>query len=91
MRITNRWCVAVSVVFTLGAAQPNAQPTIAIAHGDVIDGHGGTPIPNGVVVVRGDKITAVGPYGAVTSRQGHASSTRPENRYYQALRICTST
>jgi imidazolonepropionase-like amidohydrolase len=65
MRISKSWSLAVVVVFALGAAQPKGQPTIAIAHGDVLDGNGGTPIVNGVVVVRGSTIAAVGPYGTV--------------------------
>jgi imidazolonepropionase-like amidohydrolase len=65
MRITHALFVAVSAVFALGTAQPNTQPTIAIAHGDVIDGNGGSPISNGVVVVRGSTIAAVGPFGTV--------------------------
>jgi len=39
----------------------SAQETTAIVGGRVIDGNGGPPLDNGVVVFRGDRIVAVGP------------------------------
>ncbi len=38
---------------------------IAFTHAVIVDGNGGTPIENGVLVVRGDKIDAVGPAESV--------------------------
>jgi imidazolonepropionase-like amidohydrolase len=39
--------------------------TIVISGGRILDGYGGPPIENGVVVIVGDRITAVGPAPAV--------------------------
>ena len=38
-----------------------AEDTVAIINAHIIDGNGGTPIQNGIVIVRGEKIEAVGP------------------------------
>lgn len=44
----------------------NAQAvTLAITGGRVLDGYGGPPIENGVILVAGERITAVGPAHAV--------------------------
>jgi len=40
--------------------QPAERPTLALVGGRVIDGYGGPPIENGVVLVAGDRIVAVG-------------------------------
>ena len=42
------------------AARPAPKPTLALVGGRVIDGYGGPPIENGVVLVAGDRIVAVG-------------------------------
>jgi imidazolonepropionase-like amidohydrolase len=53
-------------IVILGSLSPAfAQATIAIIHGTVIDGNGGEPVKEGVVLVRGDRIVAVGPAPAV--------------------------
>ena len=36
---------------------------LIIINGNVIDGTGADPIPNGLVIIRGDRILAVGPRG----------------------------
>ena len=36
------------------------QPTLALVGGRIIDGYGGPPIENGVILIAGDRITAVG-------------------------------
>jgi imidazolonepropionase-like amidohydrolase len=47
-----------------------AQSVTAIIHGEVIDGNGGTPIADGVVLVRGDRILAVGPANTIAVPPG---------------------
>jgi imidazolonepropionase-like amidohydrolase len=41
-------------------ATPLPAEVLVIAHGTIIDGTGRNPVPNGVVVMRGDRIVAVG-------------------------------
>jgi imidazolonepropionase-like amidohydrolase len=54
---------------TAGAA-PLVAPVRALVGGRVIDGTGGPPIDDGVVVIENDRITAVGPVAAVTMPAG---------------------
>ena len=35
------------------------QPTLALVGGRIIDGYGGPPIENGVILIAGERITAV--------------------------------
>jgi imidazolonepropionase-like amidohydrolase len=65
MRSKTCTSLAVVVLLTLSPAQTSAQQVTAIVHGEIIDGNGGAPIRDGVVLVRGDRIVAVGPAGAV--------------------------
>jgi imidazolonepropionase-like amidohydrolase len=44
---------------------PAAQPTLALAGGRVLDGYGGVPIENGVILLAGQRIVAVGRAGDV--------------------------
>jgi imidazolonepropionase-like amidohydrolase len=48
------------------AAKPAANQTIAIAGATLIDGRGGSPVNDAVVIVRGEKIVAAGARSAVT-------------------------
>src|SRR4051812_46505106 len=41
-------------------AQPDQNHVVAIVGATLIDGRGGTPIPDSIVLVRGDKIASVG-------------------------------
>lgn len=50
--------------------QPNANHVIAIAGATLIDGRGGAPLLDAVVVIRGEKIVAVGKRGAVSIPAG---------------------
>jgi imidazolonepropionase-like amidohydrolase len=49
--------LAASVLF---AQQPTPAPIVAIRAGTLIDGSGGAPVKNAVVVIQGDKIVAAG-------------------------------
>src|SRR5712691_4321170 len=52
------------VAATLTAADA-PRPTLALVGGQVIDGYEGTPIPDGTVLIAGDRIVAVGPRAEV--------------------------
>ncbi|MEZ5293686.1 MAG: amidohydrolase family protein [Vicinamibacterales bacterium] len=44
-----------------GAGQPGAGATVLVKAARIIDGRGGTPIANGGILIRGDRIERVGP------------------------------
>lgn len=56
----------------LGAPSPSAAqtPTLALVGGRVVDGFGAPPIENGVVLVAGERVVAVGPAGEVAVPAG---------------------
>ncbi len=51
-------------------AQPDASPTLAIVGGQLIDGHGGEPVWDAVVLVAGNRIVEVGREGSVAIPAG---------------------
>jgi imidazolonepropionase-like amidohydrolase len=51
-------------------AAESPRPTLALVGGQVIDGYEGPPIQDGVVLIAGDRIVAVGPRSAVTIPPG---------------------
>ncbi len=57
-----------STVSTAGQAVQRA--TLALVGGTLIDGHGGTPLPNSVVLVDGSRIVAVGRVGQLAVPAG---------------------
>jgi imidazolonepropionase-like amidohydrolase len=68
MRVT-----AVLLLLLLSApltAADAPRPTLALVGGQVIDGYEGPPIHDGVVLIAGDRIVAVGPRSAVTVPSG---------------------
>jgi imidazolonepropionase-like amidohydrolase len=63
----------VAVLLTMGIVESTqplqaqvSQPTLAIVGATVIDGHGGAPVRDATIVVRGTQIVAVGPRSSVT-------------------------
>jgi imidazolonepropionase-like amidohydrolase len=52
------------------AADPPAKPTLALVGGRIIDGYEGTPIEDGVVLIAGERIVAVGPRSRVAVPDG---------------------
>jgi len=63
------------LVSSAEAAQPapspsSPKPTLALVGGQVIDGYEGPPIRDGVVLIAGDRIVAVGPRSEVTVPPG---------------------
>jgi imidazolonepropionase-like amidohydrolase len=54
----------------LGAVEPPPKPTLALVGGRIIDGYEGRPIEDGVVLIAGERIMAVGPRSAVAVPAG---------------------
>lgn len=52
------------------AVAQSARVTLAVVGGRIIDGYGGPPIENGVILVSGERITAVGRQGELTIPSG---------------------
>jgi imidazolonepropionase-like amidohydrolase len=64
--MTNWRLVLSSLFFAVIAVPLSAQqPTLALAGGRVLDGYGGIPIENGVILLSGERIIAIGPEGEV--------------------------
>ena len=64
-----------AIVFVLAALPLAAQkapgkPTLALVGGQVVDGYEGKPIEDGVVLISGDRILAVGPRSEITVPPG---------------------
>jgi imidazolonepropionase-like amidohydrolase len=69
MILLSRTCIAL-VCAASSASTLCAQNITAIVHGEVIDGNGGPPIGDGVVLVRGNRIAAVGPARSIAVPPG---------------------
>src|SRR5213594_611407 len=54
------WHAVIALVLASLAAVRAQQPTLALVGGRIIDGYGGPPIENGVILIAGERITAVG-------------------------------
>jgi imidazolonepropionase-like amidohydrolase len=59
-----------SLVALLTACATLSGQTVALTGSTVIDGNGGTPIPDGVIVITGKKITSIGPRSSVSIPAG---------------------
>src|SRR5690348_15365237 len=58
-------CLLLSLALAFCAGMALAAQPIAITGGTLIDGNGGQPVANATVLVRDDRIVAVGPAGTV--------------------------
>ncbi|HXV60897.1 MAG TPA: hydrolase, partial [Vicinamibacteria bacterium] len=70
MRETTKARIAIAVLGSLVAGTLGAQETVAIVGATVIDGNGGPPLPEAVIVVDGDRIAAIGPASSVQVPRG---------------------
>ncbi len=74
MTFPTRLSIAIAALLTASVAQAQEQPAttrpIVLRAARVIDGTGAAPIANGVVVVTGNRITAVGRSGSVAIPSG---------------------
>src|SRR5438270_892114 len=58
-------CLAVLALGVLGPVDAQQPQALVIQGGTLIDGNGGAPVPNSVIVIQGNRITAVGRAGQV--------------------------
>ena len=70
--------LVVGVVALTAQSQPAV--TLALVGGTLIDGHGGAPLHNSVILVSGERITAVGQVGALAVPAG-ATVISTEGQY----------
>ena len=63
----NRVLACLAMLVPMAAAQGAA---LVLAGGTVIDGYGNPPIPDGIIVIEGDRILAVGGVGQVAIPEG---------------------
>ena len=70
---------------------PVAEGRYAITGARLIDGAGGAPIDNGVMVVNAGRITAIGPRGGVAIPAASAPSMRAAPRSSPGCGTCTGT
>ena len=60
----------VACIFALNGAAPAQTRTTALVGGTLIDGHGGPPIRNSVIIIEGKRIRAVGALGTLAVPPG---------------------
>jgi imidazolonepropionase-like amidohydrolase len=70
MKSRNVLFFAAAFLCLLGFAAAAEQATLALVGGQVIDGYEGLPVQDGVVLVAGERIVAVGPRGSITVPAG---------------------
>jgi imidazolonepropionase-like amidohydrolase len=70
----SRFALAVFSLLSIGSSETFSQvadrPTLALVGGQVLDGYGGPPIRDGVVLIAGERIVAVGPRSEVAVPDG---------------------
>jgi len=66
------WAVVLStaLILPLAPAAGAPPPTLALAGGQIVDGYGGPPVRDGVVLIAGERIVAVGPASEVAIPAG---------------------
>ncbi|MFQ5723412.1 MAG: amidohydrolase family protein [Terriglobia bacterium] len=65
--------ILVGLLFAVGAAiaqRADSEPVLALVGGRLIDGYGGPPLENSVILVRGNRIEAVGRQGELEIPEG---------------------
>jgi imidazolonepropionase-like amidohydrolase len=62
--------IGLALASALSAADPASRPTLALVGGRIIDGYEGNPIDDGVVLIAGERILAVGPRSRVAVPEG---------------------
>jgi imidazolonepropionase-like amidohydrolase len=62
--------LALFLAASAGAAEPGPAPTLALVGGRIIDGYEGRPIEDGIVLIAGNRITAVGTRSQITVPPG---------------------
>lgn len=63
---TSRWIAASLLLWLFAtAAQGAGDKTLALVGGRLIDGYGGTPLQDSVILIEGERITAVGRLGMI--------------------------
>ena len=72
---------ATTLAIGLTAHAQGQQQVLVIQGGTLIDGNGGAPVPNSVIVIQGNRVTAVGRAGAVQVPAG-ATVTSVRLRLY---------
>ena len=62
--------LALSLAAFVGAAEPTPAPTLALVGGRIIDGYEGRPIEDGIVLIAGNRIVAVGTRSQIAVPRG---------------------
>ena len=79
-----RWIalfLLLAVVGGLTSAQSQQAPALVIEGGTLIDGNGGTPVQDSVVVIQGNKITSVSRKGQVQRYPANAWIIKADGKY----------
>jgi imidazolonepropionase-like amidohydrolase len=69
-RYTSALVFGLALAASLPAAEPAARPTLALVGGRIIDGYEGAPVDDGVVLIAGERIVAVGPRSRIAVPDG---------------------
>ena len=69
-RLVRLAAICLAAPFIAYAQQPAPRAVTALVGGTLIDGYGGVPVPNSVILIEGERITAVGRVGALAVPRG---------------------